>query len=100
MEVAGGKMKEEGTSHWIAPNFGATNESGFTGLPAGQRWFTGGGFVEIGTAGYWWSSTQKGVYEPWIDCWMRGLFIDNAHLGYEGSYGEAGYGFSVRCVKD
>jgi len=36
--VAGGKMKEEGLDHWNSPNTGATNESGFTGLPAGYRY--------------------------------------------------------------
>lgn len=33
----GGKLKEEGTKHWRAPNIGATNSSEFTALPAGIR---------------------------------------------------------------
>jgi uncharacterized protein (TIGR02145 family) len=35
--IAGGKMKEAGLAHWITPNIGATNESGFAGLPGGFR---------------------------------------------------------------
>lgn len=35
--IAGGKLKEQGTSHWAIPNTGASNTSGFTGLPAGFR---------------------------------------------------------------
>ncbi|MGM0462282.1 MAG: FISUMP domain-containing protein, partial [Fibrobacterota bacterium] len=31
--ITGGKMKTPGTSDWILPNTGATNESGFSGLP-------------------------------------------------------------------
>jgi len=48
--VTGGKIKQVGLNHWnyISPdcgaygsNAGATNTSGFTALPAGQRWSTG-----------------------------------------------------------
>ncbi len=40
LNIAGGKLKERGTSHWIAPNTGATDESGFTALPSGMHDFT------------------------------------------------------------
>jgi uncharacterized protein (TIGR02145 family) len=35
LTVAGGKLKETGLSHWVAPNAESTDETGFTALPAG-----------------------------------------------------------------
>ena len=59
---AGGKMKEAGFDHWNSPNTGATNSSGWTGLPGGQRWDGGGGFFwTAGDEGCWWSSSA----DPW-----------------------------------
>jgi uncharacterized protein (TIGR02145 family) len=42
-ELAGGKMKESGISHWQSPNAGATNQSGFTAIPGGVRGIVGTG---------------------------------------------------------
>ncbi|MEI6850848.1 MAG: FISUMP domain-containing protein [Candidatus Saccharibacteria bacterium] len=56
--VAGGKMKEAGTSHWTIET-GATNSSGFTALPAGSAYYEN--FSSFGTEAYFWSSTQYGT---------------------------------------
>ncbi len=92
--VAGGKMKatgavQSGNGLWVSPNTDATNESGFTGLPASSRNFDGPSFVGIGFQGVWW-------------CWPENAL---RYLSYNyGSVtsGEADvrYGFSVRCIKD
>jgi uncharacterized protein (TIGR02145 family) len=54
--VAGGKMKEVGTTNWQSPNTSATNTSLFTGLPGGRR--GNGGDYGDNSLGFWWSSTE------------------------------------------
>jgi uncharacterized protein (TIGR02145 family) len=91
--VAGGKMKEAGTAHWANPNTGATNESGFTGLPGGFR-SNYGGFYYVGKYGNWWSSTEySSTY-----AWGRDLFYNLGNVYH--NYSNKEYGFSVRCLRD
>ncbi len=92
-EVAGGKMKEIGTTHWFSPNYGATDESGFTGLPGGCR-DSSGNFNNMGALAYYWSFTESSSFSAW----HRYLNYGNAE-GYRYDHGKT-FGFSVRCVKD
>jgi uncharacterized protein (TIGR02145 family) len=91
--VAGGKMKEVGVSHWFYPNGGATNESGFSGLPGGIRYYNGT-FYYIGSNGYWWSSTEVSA----SNAWSRYLDVSYGNVTRYGSH--KGSGFSVRCLRD
>ncbi len=54
--VAGGKMKVTGTTTWVTPNTGATNTSGWAGLPGGYR-TNDGAFANVGYNGTWWSAS-------------------------------------------
>ena len=89
----GGKLKEGGTTHWISPNIGATNESGFTGLPGGYR-YLGGVYDQLASSAVFWSSTENGS----SFAWCRNL--NNAYSGVHRYDGSKEDGFSVRCVKD
>jgi uncharacterized protein (TIGR02145 family) len=88
-----GKLKETGTTHWTTPNTGATNETGFTALPGGER-STLGLFYPLGTAGYWWSSTESSTAYSWF----RGVYYDDAGVGRYDYFKKGG--FSIRCVRD
>jgi uncharacterized protein (TIGR02145 family) len=96
--IAGGKMKEEGTTHWSPPNMEATNESGFTGLPGGVR-FTFGSFGFFSNNGYWWSST--GISSS---AWYRVLDYNSGSVTVSGdvivTIDDKRLGLSVRCVRD
>lgn len=90
---AGGNMKEIGLSNWIAPNTGATNSSGFTALPAGNRVY-GGSFQGIGYHTYFWTSYESSnTY-----AWYRRLYYENSDISMF-NY-EKNYGFSCRCLMD
>jgi uncharacterized protein (TIGR02145 family) len=91
--VAGGKLKETGTSHWQSPNTGATNESGFTALPGGYRDNTGT-FSAIGVDCFWWSSSENSPYGAWS------RRIDNISPSVNRLYSNESNGYFVRCLKD
>ena len=91
--VAGGKLKETGTTHWASPNTDATNETGFTALPGGTR-YDNGTFDDFGNYGYWWSAT-----EDYTDnAWFRYVSYNDDYVLRNYYYKELG--FSVRCVRD
>lgn len=91
--VAGAAMKESGTNHWVGPNTGATNSSGFLGLPGGWRYFSGV-YTDIGTFGYWWSSTESS------SSLARSFSLSYSGSGCGRTDSNKIGGLSVRCIKD
>ena len=103
--VAGGKLKEFGTSHWVSPNSGATNETKFTALPGAGHYYDGT-WWDIGSFGNYWTSTGRkdGEVLPGGNVTDANFAIDiNLHTTDAGIYRDTfrkGSGFSVRCIKD
>ena len=91
--VAGGKMKEVGTTSWNIPNTDAINTSLFSALPGGYRG-SNGYYVNIGSVGDWWSSAEYGT----DDAWFRLLFFNFGGAGRNSASKRDG--LSVRCLRD
>ncbi|MFW5754653.1 MAG: FISUMP domain-containing protein [Marinilabiliaceae bacterium] len=99
VEQAGGKLKDTGTVDggdglWIDPNEGATNSTGFTGLPGGHRW-EDSGFYDLANQGFWWSS-DEGTNS--LNAWHFRLHSHFPSVNKQ----EARKidGLSVRCIKE
>jgi len=95
-DLAGGKLKEAGTSHWIEPNTAGTNESGFTAFAGGHRqvWYKPQ-FVGLGYESFFWSSTLNTNGVAYLDLYYQYGYI---HFPIFTSIGQNG--FSVRCIKN
>jgi len=97
-EVAGGHMKQTGTTFW-EDNIGATNQSGFTALPGGVYGYSGWGgpgeYWSLGYNAYFWSTTVDSVYGgSW--CIRLSSNHSETNIDWHGKQD----GLSVRCVKD
>ncbi|HXB43206.1 MAG TPA: fibrobacter succinogenes major paralogous domain-containing protein [Puia sp.] len=90
--VAGAKLKETGTTHWVSPNTGATDSVGFAALPGGYRGYQGE-YDFIGTRGYWWTSSRALL----TNLWYLLLYNDDSKVLLD-NFGP-NIGISVRCVK-
>ncbi len=95
--AAGGPMKEAGTPHWASPNTGATNTSGFSGLPGGVRNYSNGAFSDLSNSGTLWSSTSFTSGGFFFMKEYRLLNYDTSFLEFDTNLG---YGVSVRCIKN
>ena len=93
----GGKLKESGINHWLYPNVGATNESGFTALPGGAHSNEGFSFY-IQYAGYWWTATPDEYYTNYKMINLRILYFDQSSIKRYVWF--RGVGNSVRCIKN
>jgi len=95
-QSAGAKLKETGTSHWLYPNKGATNETGFTALPSGGRYAHISQYLFMTQVGGFWSSTPY-PYDN-LAAYTYFLYSHDARMD-RGNYGKQ-TGWSIRFIKD
>ena len=96
--VASRKLKSTRTHpdphpRWDSPNTGATNESGFSALPGGQR-RANGHFDSPGYFSNWWTSTESSTTSArsrQISSWDDYIYNNNDNKNT---------GNAVRCIKD
>jgi len=91
-DAAGKALKSK--SGWDEDGNG-TDAFGFSALPGGYRYYTGGSFGDVGKFGGWWTATEngnKGVYE-------RGMYSEEDGVNEDDSF-DKGFGVSVRCLQD
>jgi uncharacterized protein (TIGR02145 family) len=93
--VAGGFLKEAGTSHWTTPNTSATDSIAFTALPGGFRGYASGIDVSISTAGAFWTADFLNS----VNAGRKAMTNTSAAVGLVSSVSRK-YGYSVRLVKD
>lgn len=94
MEATGDMIKEAGTAHWMGPNYGANNNSGFTALPGGARSTSMGLSYPLGSLGLFWTIAERNGEEA------QGYYLfDSYHSVNRQSYPKK-MGLSVRCMKD
>jgi uncharacterized protein (TIGR02145 family) len=92
-DIAGGKLKEAGLEHWLNPNTDATDETGFTALPGGERNFSSN-FNNNTYYGFWWCSSESDVNTALnLKLYYRsGTILTNIDVKVNG--------YSIRCIKD
>lgn len=105
-EIAGGKLKEEGSFHWGYPNSGATNEAGFTALPGGyyvantlhEPPYDGDppGFILLGDGAAYWSTSEINTHSAGFFS-LEDVEKDFRHSSLENS---KQWGLSIRCIRD
>jgi uncharacterized protein (TIGR02145 family) len=94
----GGKLKSTRTEpdphpRWDTPNVGASDYVGWAALPGGFRhpW---GFYYDLGSEGFWWSSSAADV----DTAWFRALWHGYSSM-FRGSIFGKEAGFSVRCLR-
>ena len=90
--LAAGKLREQGSTHWFQNQQNTTNESGFTALPSGSissvNFYS---FNNIGSIFSFWVENT-----PYNNYYSNSISINSVQIGNDNPE----YGHAIRCVKD
>jgi len=99
--ITGGALKETGTAHWLSPNTGATNSSGFKALPGGQNILSGTVLFppsNLKYFGYFWTSTSTTTADA------NAIFLrwdqNTINANSSNYFVNKGNSYSVRLIKN
>jgi uncharacterized protein (TIGR02145 family) len=93
LSVNGAMLKEAGTTHWLPPNNGATNVTGFTARPTGCSDPQMNGFGSLDYF-YIWTTTNGDINNAYL---MR---LSSQLMYMTINEGIGIFGIGVRCIKD
>jgi len=77
----------------VGNDLSKNNSTGFSAIPCGMRYSTGG-YDDLGSYAYWWSTSSDTNGQAW------GSIIGYNYYSPEKLSREYAYGFSVRCIKN
>ena len=91
--IAGGKLKS--ITGWENPNTDASNETGFSALPGGNRISSSAAlFDDTCDIGCWWSTTEFGKNLAW----NRLVYFNSSKV--QRFFAQEAFGLSVRCIRN
>jgi uncharacterized protein (TIGR02145 family) len=92
--IGGGSLKSSGTSLWFSPNAEANNNTGFSCLPGGARYYFET-FFRLGEWGIWWSSSETSTHSAWA----IPILVNNSGGAFRNDLTKT-YGYNIRCVRN
>ncbi len=95
--ASGGKLKA--VDHWLTPNAGATNETGFTAYANGVINDAGSFFGPYVERSVLWTSTQYVYNTESYNAWHFQLNWNNTNFDIGNNYNKKA-GMGIRCLKD
>jgi uncharacterized protein (TIGR02145 family) len=92
--IAGSKLMAAGLNYWEQPNNTATNQSGFSAIPAGNR-NNNGAYDNKGFSATWWTATGEQQAD-----FATNYSVVNNRMAINEDVDDRVCGLSIRCIKD